>query len=86
VILRLLIWALLAYIGYRIVVRLIKGKEKEPELNTVRDNTAITYQDPICGVYVSEEDAVIGRLDGERHYFCSKECLEKFQDKLVNKK
>jgi len=85
-VIRLLIWALLAYIGYRIVVRLIKGKDDEPEISTEKENAAITYQDPVCGVFVSEDDAVIGRLGGERYYFCSKECLEKFQDKLENKK
>lgn len=83
---RLLIWALLAYIGYRIVVRLIKGKDDEPEISTDKENAAITHQDPTCGVFVSEDDAVIGRLEGQRYYFCSKECLEKFQDKLENKK
>lgn len=83
---RILIWALLIYIGYRIVVRLIKGKETEPELSAEKVKAALTHQDPVCGVYVSEDDAVIGRLESQRYYFCSKECLEKFQEKLENKK
>jgi YHS domain-containing protein len=44
-----------------------------------------TYRDPVCGVYVSEKDAVVGRLDGQRHYFCSMSCLEKFREQLDHK-
>jgi YHS domain-containing protein len=44
----------------------------------------ITHKDPVCGVYVTEHDAVIGRYEGEKIYFCSMECLEKYRDKLEN--
>jgi YHS domain-containing protein len=44
--------------------------------------SSLTHQDPVCGVFVSEEDAVVGKLDGRRHYFCSMDCLEKFRDQL----
>jgi YHS domain-containing protein len=84
-VIRLLIWALLIYIGYRIVVKLLTGKAKPSEARPVKSQAASAHQDPVCGVYVSEDDAVIGRLDGQRYYFCSKECLEKFQEKLENK-
>jgi YHS domain-containing protein len=83
---RILIWALLLYIAYRIVVKLVSGKAKQPEVKPDAEKVASAHQDPVCGVYVSEEDAVIGRLDGQRYFFCSKDCLEKFQEKLENKK
>ena len=35
-------------------------------------------QDPVCGSYTSVEDAVIEKIDGKDHYFCSKECADKF--------
>lgn len=80
---RMLIWLLLGYIAYRIIVSLVGGKKKEvaEEQKSEHDATA-TYRDPVCGMYVSEEDAVIGRLDGERHYFCSMACLEKYREQL----
>ena len=81
---RILIWAFLIYIAYRIVVKLVIGKSKE-SANSSGTGSASAYQDPICGVYVSEDDAVIGRHDGQRYYFCSRECLDKFQEKLENK-
>lgn len=78
---RLLIWALLIYIGYRVVVALVQPKQPEKSV-TGRESAATTYRDPVCGVYVSEDDAVIGTHDGERHYFCSMACLEKYRDQL----
>lgn len=80
---RLLMWLLLLYIGYRIIVALVSGKKKEvADSKKKSPEAAATHRDPVCGVYVSEEDAVIGRLEGERHYFCSMACLEKFRDQL----
>jgi YHS domain-containing protein len=81
---RLLIWGLLIYVGYRVVVALTKGKKTEVKTSEQRE-AAATHRDPVCGVYVSEEDAVVGRLEGERHYFCSMNCLEKFREQLDHK-
>lgn len=77
-------WGLLAYIGYRIIVSLFSASRKQTEKKqSVSDSSAAaTHRDPVCGVYVSEDDAVIGRLEGERHYFCSHDCLNKFREKL----
>lgn len=80
--LRFLIIALLLYIGYRIVVSLISAKQTQTKSAGSRDPGIETFRDPVCGVYVSEETAVIGRLDGERHYFCSMNCLEKYREQL----
>ena len=79
---RFLVIGLLLYIGYRIVVSLLSVK-KPPAKKDERVNPAAdTHRDPVCGVYVSEEDAVIGKLEGQRHYFCSMNCLEKFREQL----
>lgn len=74
---RMLIWILLAYLVYR----MIRGK-KTPELPKKEDQSTITYQDPVCGVYVAQDDAVVGRLNGEKIYFCSMACLEHYQKEL----
>lgn len=79
---RILMLGLLAYIGYRIIVSIFSEKKHSDKKQSVSDNAATTHRDPICGIYVSEEDAVIGRLHGERYYFCSHDCLDKFREKL----
>jgi YHS domain-containing protein len=80
--LRMLIWILIGYVVYR----LIRGRgPKEVEPTQRKEEAAETFKDPVCGVYVSREDAVIGNLEGERVHFCSMECLERFRDQLPNK-
>ncbi|MDA8429932.1 MAG: transcriptional regulator [Geobacteraceae bacterium] len=79
---RLIIWLLLIYIGYRIVMNLGSGKKPSAANHGNTMDAAMTYRDPVCGMYVSEDDAVIGRLDGQRHYFCSMACLEKYREQL----
>lgn len=82
---RLLVWMLLIYIGYRIIKTMISGKEKQPDVVQNSTDAEVTHRDPVCGVYVSENDAVVGKLDGQRHYFCSMACLEKFREQLDHK-
>jgi YHS domain-containing protein len=70
---RFLIWLLLGYLVYRMV----RGK-KQAEIPP-GDRPTDTHQDPVCGVYLSEADAVVGTLNGKKFYFCSRACLEQFQ-------
>lgn len=80
---RLLMWGLLLYIGYRILVSLVKGGHKSTGTGTAeRPAGEPLHLDPVCGVYVSAETAVIGRHEGQRHYFCSMDCLEKYRERL----
>ncbi|MEI7815692.1 MAG: hypothetical protein WCI45_00745 [Desulfuromonadales bacterium] len=79
---RLLIWGLLLYFGYRIILSLTSAKKPSKKSAGKHDAGEETYRDPVCGIYVSEENAVIGRHDGQRHYFCSMNCLEKYREQL----
>ena len=79
---RLLIVGLLIYIGYRIIISLTSAKKPVDTSAGTRDPGEETHRDPVCGIYVSEEAAVIGRHDGQRHYFCSMNCLEKYREQL----
>jgi YHS domain-containing protein len=76
---RMLLWLLLIYVGYRIVKGYLGNQEKP---TPARVDTE-TFQDPVCGVYVAADDAVIGRLDDKRIHFCSMSCLEKYREKLA---
>ncbi len=78
--LRLLVWLLLGYIGYRIIKALIA--RKPTVLPSQKKESEETVQDPVCKMYLAKKDAVIGTLEGNRHYFCSMDCLEKFREQL----
>ena len=79
---RLLLWLLFIYIGYRVIMSLTSAKKQEPVRRTNAPTETETHRDPVCGMYVSEDDAVVGRLDGQRHYFCSMDCLDKYREQL----
>lgn len=81
---QLLSWGVLIYIGYRILTGFLKGKKGE-QAKGQEDRgyeSAETFLDPVCGRYVSEDDSVVGRNNGERVHFCSMECLERYREKL----
>jgi len=77
--LELLIWLLLAYVAYRMLTGPGRKNQSGGEKGPAGEET---HRDPVCGVYVAHDDAVVGNLQGERIYFCSMECLKKFQDRL----
>lgn len=78
---RLLFWGLLLYIGYRVIKALLAPKGTSNG-SAPRHDGEETVRDPICGVYLSRDNAVVGNLEGTRHYFCSMDCLEKFREQL----
>lgn len=78
---RLLIWLL---IGYGLYL-LFRGRAAKKELQEEAPRGEETHRDPVCGVYVAEEDAVVGRVEEKRVYFCSMECLEKYREELEHK-
>ncbi|MBI1919832.1 MAG: YHS domain-containing protein [Geobacter sp.] len=79
---KFIIWLLIGYVVYQ----MFKGRSGgEIPAAQPAEKGEETFRDPVCGVYVSAEDAVIGRHEGERLHFCSMECLEKYQERLENK-
>lgn len=78
---RLLFYLLIGYVLYQ----LIKGFLRKNRASTPRRTEEMeTFRDPVCGVYVTREDAVMGKLGGKNIYFCSTECLEKYRQDCTN--
>jgi YHS domain-containing protein len=80
----MLLWLILIYVGYRVVQGFLKSRE--PEERTLPPRGEDAHRDPVCGVYVAEADAVVGRIDEKRVYFCSMACLEKYREQLEHKR
>jgi len=82
---QLLSWGILIYIGYRILMGFIQSRKQEKPAEagaSPRTDESPTFQDPVCGRYITEDDAVIGRNGTERIHFCSRECLEEYRQRL----
>ncbi|MDH3973195.1 MAG: hypothetical protein OEV42_02845 [Deltaproteobacteria bacterium] len=36
--------------------------------------------DPCCGTYVPKSTAIVKKVRGEKHYFCSTDCWKKYKE------
>jgi len=70
---KLLILALVGYLVYRML------RAKAAPAIAKEQPASETFQDPVCGVYISEADAVVGNMEGKRFHFCSIGCLKEFE-------
>ena len=83
--LRLIILAILVYIGYRL---LISGRKREKK-NKNETSTAggpgavsdVLVEDPVCHILVPKRQAVRLQHQGEMVYFCSEACCNTFIEK-----
>ena len=83
--LRILILAVLFYLGYRLIkANFSKSDEKnkdETQDEQTRQGGAITdvlIEDPVCHKLVPKQQAYALEAEDGVHYFCSKECGDKF--------
>jgi len=81
--LRILILAILIYIGYRLLKNSF-AKKSDPEKPANKKPgpsdrlTDVLVEDPVCKKLVPKEQAVKLDHDGEIYYFCSQECCNEF--------
>lgn len=77
---RLLFWALLLYVGFRIVSSLKRNDTPHPTPSRERGPVCGTHRDPVCGTYITENDAVVDTRHGQRLYFCSLACRDRHRE------
>jgi hypothetical protein len=80
---RLLIWLLLAYIGYRLAKTWLGRKSAretrpvgQPQTGGAIDDVMI--RDPLCGVYFPRRDGVCLQRGDQQLFFCSPECRDRY--------
>lgn len=76
---RLIFYALLALIIYYLLSGLLGSKQKEENLREFEDELV---KDPICSIYVPKNKAISIKLGDKKVYFCSKECKERYLEKI----
>jgi len=78
---RLVIIAILLYIGY-LLIKGGSGKKKKsddnPDLETPADVSDVLVEDPVCKKLVPRQQAISLDHGGEKVYFCSDECCKHF--------
>ncbi|HNX41984.1 MAG: hypothetical protein BWY86_00845 [Candidatus Aminicenantes bacterium ADurb.Bin508] len=51
-----------------------EGSEKKD----LQESRKEMVRDPVCGLFLPEEKAVVLKASGKNHYFCSSQCAERF--------
>jgi len=77
---KILIYILLIYIVYKVFRSLVtpsgsSAMRSDGETGSFDD---IMIKDPVCEVYFPKKDGIYLNNKGNEHYFCSKECRDKF--------
>jgi uncharacterized protein len=77
VLIRLLIFAAVAYLIYRLLSRRRReGSTEPPAAGVTREDTLV--QDPWCKTYVPLKQALEVESRGQVFHFCSPECRDRF--------
>lgn len=78
---KLLLLALLGFVLYAFFLSLVRPstgvKPKNKELTG-----EVMVEDPACGTFIPQDDALKARIKGQDYYFCSKKCLEEYNRQL----
>ena len=77
---RLMYYAIVAYIIYS-VYRFLKslGRPRRPPQEPAR-LSGVMVKDEACQTYLPRNEALRDVIDGQEHFFCSKDCRQKYLD------
>jgi YHS domain-containing protein len=79
---RLIIIAILLYIGYRLLTSGRKKEKKTGKQDTVSGNAGpvsdVLVEDPVCHCLVPKGQAIRLQHNSKMLYFCSEDCCNKF--------
>ncbi|MCD6320359.1 MAG: hypothetical protein J7M03_06730 [Candidatus Desulfofervidaceae bacterium] len=80
---RLIFYILLIFGIYYLFKNIFKSpssKKKRSNLPWQIEDELV--KDPMCGIYIPKSKAIKARVNGQIHYFCSKECKKSYIKQL----
>ncbi len=77
---RLIFYAIVAYAVYRVFkcFENLGGKKPVSPSDSAAQLQGAMVKDEICNTYLPQEEAIKEIREGKEHFFCSKECRQKF--------
>lgn len=78
--LKLVVLAILFYIGYRLLLRIIRNKSatKQSEEKPSPQVSDLLVEDPVCHTLVPQGQAIRLQHENQIYYFCSEACCSRF--------
>jgi uncharacterized protein len=77
-ILRLIVFGILAYVLYRVVKGVFSPKAKVHR-GSPQGFVDEMVQDPFCKTYIPRRDSVRRVIQGQEIFFCSDDCADKYE-------
>jgi len=76
---KLLMLALVGFVFYSFIssLKLGSGRRQPPQNRSSRGETMV--EDPQCGTYLPQSDAIKATIQGRDYFFCSRKCLHEFK-------
>ncbi len=76
---KLLMLALVGFVFYSFFssLKLRSGQRRPPQNRSSQGETMV--EDPQCGTYLPQSDAIKATIHGRDYYFCSRKCLQEFK-------
>jgi YHS domain-containing protein len=80
VLVRLVVLAVLFYVGYRLLTGIGKKKseKKQPENIVSEQVEDVLVEDPVCHTLVPKGQAIRLQHDDQLYFFCSEACCSRF--------
>jgi YHS domain-containing protein len=75
---RFLLYVVVAYMVYAFLRFLFFPRRSSRPGRSRPQLSGIMVKDEVCNTYLSKDEAILEKIDGEDHYFCSQECRQKF--------
>ena len=75
---RLIIYFTIIYFAINLMKALISPKKAHESKNSNSGEDMV--EDPYCGTFIPKSSALEKRSGGEKLYFCSKECWQRYKD------
>lgn len=75
---RLLIYAIIIYLVYRLAKSFL-GTGKKIDRTPTGGVIDEMVQDPFCNTYIPRREAIRRVVRGQEFFFCSEECAERFE-------
>lgn len=85
ILIRIILFGVLFYVGIKVISRLIRllgsaAGDKQGGSAERRLDADDMVRDPVCGMYISTRDALTLRRRGGTLYFCSEECRRRYTE------
>jgi YHS domain-containing protein len=80
VLIRLVVLAVIFYVGYRLLTGIGKKKteRKPPEIRVSEQVEDVLVEDPVCHTLVPKGQAIRLKHDDQLYFFCSEACCSRF--------